>query len=103
MLVDIPDKKLLTIANRYFPALQDDEIIEDNLEQSNINPNMQTEQKKLNSDNRKNKSTGSQGLLNFDEKKLVSMQHFEQIELDKIDEFLTTADQEEDPLEVSLL
>ena len=41
--------------------------------------------------------------MNFDEKKLVSMQHFEQIELDKIDEFLTTADQEEDPLEVSLL
>ena len=38
MLVDIPDKKLLTIANRYFPALQDDEIIEDNLEQSNTKP-----------------------------------------------------------------
>lgn len=103
MLVDIPDKKLLTIANRYFPASQDDDITEDNLEQSNTNPQMHNEQKKTSSDNRKNKYTGSPGLLSFDEKKLVSMQHFEQIELDKIDEFLTTADQEEDPLEVSLL
>ena len=103
MLVDIPDKKLLTITNRYFPASKDDDITEDNLEQSNTNPQMHNERKKTSSDNRKNKYTDSPGLLSFDEKKLVSMQHFEQIELDKIDEFLTTADQEEDPLEVSLL
>ena len=31
------------------------------------------------------------------------MQHFEQIDLDKIDELLTTEDQEEDPLEVSIM
>ena len=59
MLIDIPDKKLLTIANRYFPASQDDEIIDDNLEQSNTNPSMQNDQKKSSSDNRKNKHTGS--------------------------------------------
>ena len=31
------------------------------------------------------------------------MQHFEQIDLDKIDELITTEDQEDDPLEVSLM
>ena len=62
-----------------------------------------SEQKKLTTGSRKSKTSLNPGLLQFDEKKLISMQHFEQIDLDKIDEFLTTEDQEEDPLEVSLL
>ena len=96
MLIDVPDKKLLTIGKRYFQAQvesgQEDE--QDSSSEQKVEALKTTGKASL---------KGQSGVLRFDQSKIIQMQHFEQIDLDKVDEFLTTEDHDDEAHEQSLI